>query len=256
MNSQHAADRRAAFVTGASYGIGAASALALARDGFDVAVAATRVENLSKVVAELQAIGTRVVPLALDVRSQSSIEQAMDAAVKALGRVDVLVNNAGITLRRFALDVTPAEWDAVIQTNLTGAFFMSQQLGRHLIARGQGGCIINMASTHGMIGYAERSAYGISKAGMMHMTKMLAIEWAAHDIRVNAIAPGRVASGSPLRAAGASNPKYLEMVHNRIPLRRSATNEEVAAAVRYLASPQAAYITGHTLLLDGGLTAY
>jgi NAD(P)-dependent dehydrogenase (short-subunit alcohol dehydrogenase family) len=256
MQEQKPAGRPVAFVTGASYGIGAATALALARDGFDVAVAATRIENLSNVVTQLEAMGARVAPVALDLRSQSSIEQAMAGVINALGRVDVLVNNAGITLRRLALEVTPAEWDAVIRTNVTGTFFMSQQMGRHLIGCGRPGCIINMASTHGVIGLAERSVYGISKAAMIHMTKMLAIEWAAHGVRVNAIAPGRVASGSPLRATTSTDQKYLESVHSRIPLHRSATSEEVAAAVCYLASPQAAYITGHTLLLDGGLTAY
>lgn len=256
MQEQQSPGRQAAFVTGASYGIGAATALALARDGYAVAVAATRVENLSNIVAQLETMGARVVPLALDLRSQSSIEQAMAGAIAALGRMDLLVNNAGITLRRLALEVTAEEWDAVIRTNLTGAFFMSQQMGRHLIGSGRAGCIINIASTHGMIGFAERSTYGISKAGMIHMTRMLAIEWAAHGIRVNAIAPGRVASGSPMRTASAGDPKLLEAIHSRVPMHRSATSEEVAAAVRYLASPQAAYITGHTLLLDGGLTAY
>jgi len=253
---QQSTGRRAAFVTGASYGIGAATALALARDGYDLAVAATRIENLANVVTELEATGARVVPMALDVRSQSSIEQAMALALEALGRMDLLVNNAGVTLRKLALEVTAEEWDAVMRTNLTGAFFMSQQLGRHLIGSGRVGCIVNIASTHGLIGLAQRSTYGISKAGMIHMTKMLAIEWAEHGIRVNAVAPGRVESGSPMRTATASDPKLLEAVHSRVPLRRSATSEEVAAAVCYLASPQAAYITGHTLLLDGGLTAY
>lgn len=256
MPEQQSTGRQAAFVTGASYGIGAATALALARDGYDVAVAATRIENLSNVVAQLEATGARVAPVALDLRLQSSIEQAMAGAISALGRMDLLVNNAGITLRRLALEVTPAEWDAVIRINLTGSFFMSQQLGRHLIATARPGCIINIASTHGMIGLAQRSAYGISKAGMIHMTKMLAVEWAEHGIRVNAIAPGRVASGSPMRTASASDPKLLAAIHSRVPLHRSATSEEVAAAVAYLASSQAAYITGHTLLMDGGLTAY
>jgi NAD(P)-dependent dehydrogenase (short-subunit alcohol dehydrogenase family) len=255
MQEQQSTARQAAFVTGASYGIGAATALALARDGYDLAVAATRIENLSNIVTQLEATGARVVPMALDLCSQSSIEEAMAGAIKALGRMDLLVNNAGITMRRLALDVAPAEFDAVIRTNLTGSFFMSQQLGRHLIGAARPGCIINIGSTHGIIGLAERSAYGISKAGMMHMTRMLAIEWAAHGIRVNAVAPGRVASGSPMRAASSNDPKALEAAHSRVPLHRSATSEEVAAAVRYLASPQASYITGHTLLLDGGLTA-
>jgi len=245
--------KRTAFVTGASYGIGAATALALARNGFDVAVAATRVENLSNVVAQLEATGARVVPVALDLRANSSIDQTMAAVTGAFGNLDVLVNNAGVTLRKAATEVTPEEWDAVMQPNLTGTFFMCRQMGRHLIGAGRPGCIINMASTHGVIGFAERVAYGVSKAAVMHMTKMLAIEWAQHGIRVNSIAPGTV--DTPSRAAFLADPKTREMMLNRVPLHRLATADEVAAAVCYLASPEAAYITGHTLIMDGGLTA-
>ena len=255
MPEQKSTDRRAAFVTGASYGIGAATALALARDGFDVAVSATRVENLSNVVTKLEAMGTRVVPVALDLRAQSSIELATAQVIKAVGRVDVLVNNAGVTLRKAALDVTPEEWDAVIRTNLTGTFFMTQQVARHLVGSGRPGCIISIASTHGLVGLATRSAYGISKAAIIHMTRMLAIEWADHGIRVNAIAPGRVETGSPARAASLADPKYREAMLNRVPLHCFCTSEEVAGAASYLASPQAAYITGQTLILDGGLTS-
>lgn len=246
--------KRKAFVTGASYGIGAATALALAHDGFDVAVSATRVENLSNVVAKLEALDARVVPVALNLRSHSNIEQAMAAVTDAFGKVDVLVNNAGVPFRKPAIEVTPEEWEAVIETNLTGTFFMCRQMGRHLIGGGGPGCIINMASTHGVVGMAERLVYGVSKAAIIHMTKMLAIEWAQHGIRVNAIAPGTV--DTPSRAAFLADPKTREMMLNRVPLHRLGTPDEVAAAVCYLVSPEAAYITGHTLLLDGGLTVY
>jgi NAD(P)-dependent dehydrogenase (short-subunit alcohol dehydrogenase family) len=128
-------------------------------------------------------------------------------------------------------------------------------MGRHLIDSGRPGCIINMGSTHGLVGMAGRSTYGISKAAISHMTRMLAIEWAEHGIRVNAIAPGRVDSKSPQRAATSGDTKYLESALNRIPLKRFTTVEDVAEAVRYLASPAAACITGQTLVLDGGLTA-
>jgi NAD(P)-dependent dehydrogenase (short-subunit alcohol dehydrogenase family) len=128
----------------------------------------------------------------LDLRSQDSIEHAVGEALAAFGQLDVLVNNAGVNLRQRAADVTPAEWDAVIDTNVTGTFFLTQQAGRHWIAGGRPGCVVNIASTHGLVGAAERSTYGISKAAIIHMTKMLAIEWAEHGIRVNAIAPGRV----------------------------------------------------------------
>lgn len=255
MPKQKFTGRQAAFVTGASQGIGAAIALALAQDGFDVAVSSTRPEKLSDVMAKLAATGARAVSVALDVRSQSSIEQAMAEVVGAFGHLDVLVNNAGVPLRKLALEVTPAEWDTVIGTNTTGTFFMSQQMGRHLVGSGRPGCIISIASTHGVVGMAQRSTYGISKAAIIHMTRMLAVEWAEHGIRVNAIAPGRVVT--PSRAGSfAADPKYLEMALNRIPLHRFGTVEEVAGAACYLASSQATYITGQTLLLDGGLTAY
>ncbi len=246
--------RRTAFVTGASYGIGAATALALARDGYDVAVAATRIENLSNVVAQLEAMKARVVPVALNLRSHADIERTMAAVTEALGKLDVLVNNAGVPLHKAATEVTPDEWEAVMQPNLTGTFFMCQQMGRHLIGSGRPGCIINMASTHGVVALAERLVYGVSKAAVIHMTKMLAIEWAQHGIRVNAIAPGTV--DTPSRAAFLADPRTRAMMLERVPLHRLGTADEVAAAVRYLASPEAAYITGHTLMMDGGLTVY
>jgi NAD(P)-dependent dehydrogenase (short-subunit alcohol dehydrogenase family) len=244
--------RPTAFVTGASYGVGAATALALARDGFDVAVSATRPENVADTVAKLEHAGARGVRVVLDLKSQASIEDAFAAVVAKLGRLDVLVNNAGANLRRRAADVTPEEWDAVIATNLTGTFFLSQQFGRHLIAGGRPGSIINIASTHGLVGAAERSTYGISKAAVTHMTRMLAIEWADHGIRVNAIAPGRLDTPSPSRAD--TDPNYMQAMLARIPLHRLATVEHVAAAVCYLVGPHAAAITGQTLVLDGGLT--
>lgn len=241
-------------VTGASQGIGAAIALGLAREGYDVAVSSTRPEKLSGVLAEVKSAGARAVAVGLDVRSQASIEKAMAAAVDALGPLDVLVNNAGVPLRKLALDVTGEEWDQVVGTNLTGTFFMSQQMGRHLVETGRPGVIISIASTHGLIGLAERSLYGIAKAGVMHMTRMLAIEWADRGIRVNAVAPGRVETAS--RAKSSADPAYREWATARIPLARFGTVEEIAAAVCYLASPEAAYFTGQTLVLDGGLTAY
>src|ERR1700681_4581774 len=244
--------RRTALVTGASYGVGAATALALARAGYDVAVSATRTENLRETAATLAATDSRTVALALDLRSPESIDRAVAATLAAFGSLDVLVNNAGVNLRRRAADVTPSEWDAVIDTNVTGTFFLTQQAGRHWVAGGRPGCVINIASTHGLVGAAERSTYGISKAAVIHMTKMLAIEWAAHAIRVNAIAPGRMETDSPSRAAKGSDPAYMAAMLARIPLRRLATAEEVAAAVCWLASPTAASVTRPTLGIHGG----
>ena len=245
--------RRTAFVTGASGGIGAAIALALARDGFDLFISGTRLENLDDTVARLKALGGRVGAAALDVRSVESVEAAFARAIDHFGGVDLLVNNAGIALNKMVLDVTPAEWENVLATNVSGTFYMSQMMGRHLIDQRREGLIVNIGSTHGLVGYAKRAAYGISKAAIMHMTRMLAIEWAEHGIRVNAVAPGRCETASR-RADGLNDPQMLERAIKRIPLGRFCTVEDVAGAVRYLASPEAAYMTGHTLVLDGGVT--
>jgi 2-deoxy-D-gluconate 3-dehydrogenase len=246
--------RQTAFVTGASQGIGAAIAAALARDGFDVAVSSTRPDKLAEVVSKIEAAGARAVRVALDVREPGSIERAMAEVLGACGRLDVLVNNAGVPLTKRALEVTPEEWTSVLDVNLKGAFFMCQQMGRHLIRSGRPGSIVSIASTHGLVALASRSAYGIAKAAVMQMTRMLAIEWAEHGIRVNAVAPGRV--DTPSRAGSLAQPGYREAALGRIPLRRFGSAEEVAGAVSYLVSPAAAYITGQTLVLDGGLTAY
>jgi NAD(P)-dependent dehydrogenase (short-subunit alcohol dehydrogenase family) len=217
--------RRVAFVTGASYGIGAATALALAKDGCDLALTATRVENLSKVAAKLADTNARTACVALDVRSQASIEEAWRQAIAAFGTVDVLVNNAGVELTRTALDMTLPEWEDVIRTNVTGTFFMSQQMGKHLIGTRRPGCIINITSVRGIDGVPGRAGYGISKAAVIHMTRMLAIEWARYGIRVNSVAPGRVDTESPTRAATPAGSKALEALVSRVPLRRLATSK-------------------------------
>jgi NAD(P)-dependent dehydrogenase (short-subunit alcohol dehydrogenase family) len=246
---------RMALVTGASYGIGAATAIGLAEDGFDVAITDLDTAPLASTRAAIEATGRRALALALDLTDQASIERALAGAVDRLGGLDVLVNNAGVpSLGKPAIEVTRDAWDAVIAVNLTGTFFMSRQMGRYLIAAGRPGAVISLASTHGAVGFPGASAYGIAKAGVSHMTRMLAIEWAPHNIRVNAVAPGTTPTES--RAPGLADPKRRAVMLERIPLKRFAEVAEVAGAIRYLASPQAAYITGHTLMVDGGLTAY
>ncbi len=247
------AQRPTALVTGASQGIGAAIAIQLAQQGYDVAVSSTRPEKLADVILQVTQAGGRAAPIALDISSHSDIVRAMKEVVAALGHVDVLVNNAGIPLKKPAVDITLEDWDRVIGTNLTGTFFMSQEMGRHLIAARRPGCIINIASTHGLVGLPERAAYSIAKGAMIHMARVLAVEWAAHGIRFNAIVPGRVDTAS--RAGSLAEPGYRDMALSRVPLKRFATADEIAAAVCYLASPQASYVTGQALVLDGGLTA-
>jgi NAD(P)-dependent dehydrogenase (short-subunit alcohol dehydrogenase family) len=190
MSTSENDSRRTAFVTGASYGIGAAIAEVLARDGYDVAVSELNVEALGDTLKKIHAHRVRGVPVALDVRDQASVEAAMQQAISAFGKLDLLVNNAGVLLRKPAVELSREEWQTVMDVNLTGTFFMSQQMGRHLFATQRKGSIISIASTHGIVGIANISAYGISKAGITQMTRMLAIEWAEAGIRVNAIAPG------------------------------------------------------------------
>jgi NAD(P)-dependent dehydrogenase (short-subunit alcohol dehydrogenase family) len=247
-------EARRALVTGTSTGIGRAITLALAREGYDLAITELETDWLKEMLAEPDLRGRKVVPLRLDLREEASIDAAFDAALAGLGEIDLLVNNAGRALHKPVVDVTWADWDDVMNSNLKGAFFLSKRFGRYCLDRGRPGAIVSMASTHGIIGIAGRSVYGISKAGIAHMTKMLAIEWAQAGIRVNAIAPTTVLT--PSREKMLSDPNVRQGMLDRIPTRKFATPEEIAAAVIYLASPGAASVTGHTLAVDGGLTAW
>ena len=242
-----------ALITGTSAGLARTIAIALAREGYDLALTELDAASLKDTLAEPDIQKRKTVAVALDLRSQDSITSAFERATMALGGLDLLVNNAGRALLKPVVDVTDAEWDDVIDTNLKGAFFLSQLFGRACIAQGRPGAIVSMASTHGMTGIAGRSVYGISKAGLIQMTRMLAIEWAGHNIRVNAIAPTTVMTES--RQQLLSDPDKRAAALSRIPSGRFATPEEIAAAVVYLASPGAASVTGVTLPVDGGLTA-
>jgi NAD(P)-dependent dehydrogenase (short-subunit alcohol dehydrogenase family) len=229
-------------VTGGSNGIGLGIARGFAEAGASVHVTGTRT-RASDYPHDLSTFTYT----ALDVRDA----EAIGRVASSLLSLDVLVNNAGANLRKLAIDVTAAEWREVMEVNVTGTFLLTQQVGRHLIDSGRPGAIVNIASTHGLVGASERSTYGIAKGAIIQMTRMLAIEWAAHGIRVNAVAPGRLDTASPSRAA---DPKYMAAMLERIPLHRLATAAEVADAVAYLAGPQAQSVTGQVLVLDGGLT--
>jgi len=242
-----------ALVTGTSTGIGKVIALALARAGYDLAITEIEIDLLHDLLAHPDLQGRRVVPIALDLASQESVEAAFGRAAAAHGHIDVLVNNAGRALIKPVVDVTRADWDAVVEVNLAGTFFLTQQFGRHAIAHRNGGAIVTIASTHGLTGIAGRAVYGIAKAGLIQMTRMLAIEWAAHGIRANAIAPATVLT--PSRTGMLKDPAARARMLERIPTGRFVTPEEIAAAVVYLAGADAASITGQVLAVDGGLTA-
>ncbi len=243
---------RRALITGASTGLGLEIALAMARNGYNLALTSRELGRLDEVMAHPDLKGVTAVPIALELKSEDSIERAFNAAIDGLGGLDVLVNNAARTLLKPAVEVTWEDWDSVLDGNLKGAYFMACRFARHCMEADRGGAVINMASTHGMTGFAGRSVYGISKGGMIQMTRMLAIEWAEQNICVNAIAPTLVLTES--RAKMHKDPAQRARMLARIPMGRCPEASEIADAVLYLAGPGAVSITGHTLVIDGGLT--
>jgi NAD(P)-dependent dehydrogenase (short-subunit alcohol dehydrogenase family) len=248
--------RRTALVTGGTAGLGAAIAIALAHKGYDVAITERPqlVDSLDATLAAIKEAGGHALSVPLELADIDSIEAAAANVFHAFGHIDVLVNSAAAPLHKAAMEVSPDDWDSIMQPNLKGTFFLTQAVGIGMIKRSTAGSIISMASTHGMVALANRSTYGIAKAGIIHMTRMLAIEWASHNITLNAIAPGTIET--PSRALTLKDPKFREMMLSRVPLGRFGTMDEIAAAAVYLASPEAKFMTGQTLVLDGGLTSY
>lgn len=245
---------RRAFVTGASTGIGTSIAVALAHDGYEVVLSGRNVPNLQHVNAEIEAFGGRSHIVSMDLSDPSGIAAAFETTWNEIGSCNALVNCGGSTIRKPATEITVEEWDEIINTNLRGTFLTSSEFSRRLIAEKHSGSIVNVGSTHGIVGFNNLSVYGISKAGVHHMTRMLAIEWAELGIRVNAVAPG--ATETPSRAEVFRDPVARKRVLDRIPNHRFTTTDEIAAAVTYLLSPSSQVITGHVLVLDGGLTVY
>ena len=243
-----------ALITGASYGVGAQTAIDFAHQGYDVVLTARKWVNLERIKSILEKNKIQPLCLALNLEDPHSIEDVIKAIDQRFHRLDVLVNNAGTNVRQLALDVTLEQWDSVLNTNLKGTFFMSQAAALYMIAKKIQGSMVNVASVHGLQGALERSTYGISKAGMIQMTKMLALEWAEHGIRVNAVAPGRLMTDSPSRSLTSNDPDSMKAMLAKIPLHRLATVEEVAGAIVFLTSALANSITGQTVVLDGGLT--
>ena len=242
-----------ALVTGAARGLGRAISLALGHAGADVALGLRDLKTGDDLAKEIKAIGRRVLPLQMDMTQRDQISRAIEDTAAYFGRLDLLVNNAGLAPENLAENVTEEDFDLTLSVNLKGTFFASQAAGRVMI-RQKRGCIINMSSQAGFVALPTESIYCMTKAAIAHLTKCLAIEWGKYNVRVNAVAPTFI--HTPGTESALADPAFRSNVIERIAaLHRIGEPTDVTGAVVFLASPAAALITGHTLLIDGGWTA-
>ncbi|MFJ6651400.1 SDR family NAD(P)-dependent oxidoreductase [Microbacterium sp. NPDC091313] len=243
---------KVAIVTGAGRGLGRAITGALLDAGVSVVVAGRDGAALDRVVDEAAARGQRALAHVTDVASADSVDELVAAAIAEFGRIDVLVNNAGVLSTVALLDQDPADWDRIVSTNLGGTFLVTRAVGRHMVAQGAGK-VVNIASNFALTGVPHHAAYSASKAGVIALTKSLAVEWARHGIQVNAIAPGYFTSD--INAELRANEDYLAKVMKTVPARRMGDpDRELAPWVLALAGPQSGYMTGEVIVLDGGMT--
>ena len=242
---------KVAIITGSGLGIGERIAARFAAEGAMIAVADANVENAKKVAAEIAENGGAAIAVHVDVGEPALAEAMVGRTVERFGRVDVLVNNAGIGLNKPFLTTTPEEWDRQLRVNLTGQFLCGQAAARQMTRQG-GGRIVNVASISGQRGGQGRAAYGAAKAGVILLTRVMAVELAPHGINVNAISPGPVDTE---QSRGTHTPATRRSYLDRLPLKRYGLREEVAAAALFLAGDEASFVTGHVLNVDGGFDA-
>ncbi len=240
-----------AIVTGTSRGLGQYFARALARSGADLVLTSRRAGALENFAGEIQELGRRAVCLELDVTDQGSIQRMAAAAEQAFGKVDILVNNAGMNIRKPALDVTWNDWNAILDTNLRGSFFVAQAVGRGMVARGYGR-IINIGSVTSVAGYAGLGPYTASRGGIRQLTMSLADDWGKFGVTVNCLAPGwfRTEQNKVMY----EDQEWVAYLSDRIPMKRPGQPDDLDGAVVFLAAESSRYVTGQTLLVDGGIS--
>ena len=242
---------RVAIVTGASRGLGQTFARALARAGADLVVTSRRVESLAPFQREIEALGRRAVALELDVRSEESIRSMVRDAAAAYPHLDILVNNAGCNVRKPAVDVTWDDWNLILDTNLRGAFFVAQHVAKQMLPRGRGR-IINIGSLTSVMGSAGLGPYGASRGGIRQLTMSLADDWGPHGITVNCLAPGWFKTDQ--NKVMYEDPEWVAYLVDRIPARRPGKPSDLEGPIVFLASDASEYVTGQTLLVDGGIS--
>lgn len=246
---------RVAAVTGAGQGLGRAIALALAGAGARVLCGARTIARVEATAAAIRAEGGEAAAHALDITDQSSCAAFVAAAAARWGGLDIMMCNAGIRVPRPAIDTDAATWARVIDTDLTGAFNSAQAAGQWMIEHGRGGAIVATTSNAAMVGFPNLVAYGAAKAGVGQMVRTLAVEWAPHGIRVNAVAPGHMAHAMRHAAFEREDPRVRDEIDRTTPLRRTGRDEELAGPAVFLASDAASFITGVVLPVDGGYVA-
>jgi 3-oxoacyl-[acyl-carrier protein] reductase len=239
---------RVALVTGASQGIGRTCALRLAKDGVIVAVAARNQEKLNELVSEITVAGGKATAFALDVGDEDQVKATVKAVIAQFGKIDILVNNAGITRDQLVMRMKRADWDAVLQTNLTSAYLCTQAVISSMLKQ-RWGRIVNITSVFGQMGQAGQANYAASKAGLIGFTMAIAREVGSRNITCNAVAPGFIETAMTATLSD----EFKESAVKQIPLGRVGSSDDVASAVAFLASDEASYITGHVLNVNGGL---
>ena len=243
---------KVAVVTGASRGLGQYFSRALARAGADIVITSRTVDSLAQTRSEIEAMGRKALPCMLDTRKIETIQPMVEAAMAAFGRIDILVNNAGCNIRKPSVDITPEDWNTVVDTILKGAFFVSTAVVRAAMMPQKKGRIVNIGSATSLFGMSGIAPYCASRGGMTQMTKALAAEWAPCGITVNVLAPGwfRTAQNETLF----HNPEWVASVNSRIPVGRTGLPNDMDGTVVFLASEESAYVTGQLLFVDGGFS--